>query len=409
MITKTFHIISHTLNYWFKGLLLTLLTAMPLGVVAAVGDTFISDGIIYEIVIVNSEVWVKGLEASYEKDILEIPDDVTNNGLTYKVTGLSTNCFKDKTISALSFENIGYYPFNIPASFSNCTIKYLDLTSSLLSFASTFTLSGCSIERLVISKNKYNIDVLNSATKITTLVCPDLDFVPTELTSVTTVIVPNAYASQSTDPIIKGFGDVSDKPVGTFFSFVAGENLLFEAGGDIEAYIPMESPWQGESFNLVHKNKTENFIATKGMALFLKIKDGSVNKKIPSAATSGSATSSLFGSISAAFKTKPESENVYYYSLKKGEEGLFQYKGTFIPPGVAVVESNQVPPSTQTSPSGASVRAIKMVVGEQATAIETLQEEKVENIETCYDLFGNPANNQSTEIRIINGKKVVRR
>lgn len=403
MITKTFHKISHTLSYWFKGLLLTLLTAMPLGVVA---EDF---KVLYEKVS-DSGVVVKSITGNVD-GILEIPDEVTFNSKTYTVTGLSTDCFEDKTIAALSFENIIYYPFNIPSSFSNCIIKYLDLTSNYLSFDSSvkqYIFKECTIGRLVISKRNFDVEVLNSAKEITTLVCPDITEVPTGLTKVSTIIVPNAIASQSTDPKIKGFGDVSDHQAGKFFSFVAGEDLLFVAGGNVEAYVPREeNPWEGDNFYLTHKNKTEDFVAAKGTALFLKIKDGSGDMIIPSVTGTGEPSFfSLIGSVTAARKTQ---SGKCYYALKKNEEGLFQYKGTFIPPGVAVVETDQNPPSTQTSPSGASVRAIKMVVGEQATAIETLQEEKVENIETCYDLFGNPSNSQSGEFRIINGKKVVRR
>lgn len=399
MITKDINIITHSLNFWLKGLLLTLLTAMPLGVVA---EEFVVNGIIYEKVS-ESQVQVKGLEASTYNGILEIPDEVTNNGMSYGVIGLLTGCFANKTISALSFENISYYPFSIPGSFSKCIIKYLDLTSSYLSFSSlskSIIFKDCTIERLVISARNYDVDVLNSAAAITTLVCPDLTTVPTGLTEVTTVLVPNAIANRSGVPsYIKGFGDVSGHQAGKFFSFVAGENLLFQGGGNIEAYVPRENPWNGGTFYLTHKNKTEDFVAAKGSALFLRIKDGSGNKFIPSAESAGSGvSSSLIGSVTAATKTQ---SGRYYYALKKREDGLFQYTGSFIPPGVAVVESDQEQPSSQ------AARAIRMVVEGEPSAIESLQEH--EAADACYDLFGNPVEAHTSGIRIINGKKVIRR
>lgn len=398
MITKNINIITHSLNFWLKGLLLTVLTAMPLGVVA---EDFVVNGIIYEKVPESeSQVQVKGLEASTYNGILEIPDEVTNNGMSYDVIGLLTNCFAGKTIYALSFKKTDYPDgYSLANAFSNCSIKYLDLTSNRLFFATKIALSNCTIERLVISAGNYDVDVLNSAKKITTLVCPDLTFVPTELTKVTTVIVPNAIASQTSDSKIKGFGDVSGHQAGKFFSFVAGENLLFQGGGNIEAYVPRESPWDGGTFYLTHKNKTEDFVAAKGTALFLKIKANSGNKIIiPSASSAGSGvSSSLIGSVTAATKT----QSGKYYALKKDADGLFPYTGSFIPPGVAVVKSDQEPPSSQ------AARAIRMVVEGEPSAIESLQEH--EATDTCYDLFGNPADAGQSGIRIINGKKVIRR
>lgn len=400
MITKKINIITHSLNFWLKGLLLTVLTAMPLGVVA---EDFVVNGIIYEKVPESkSQVQVKGLEASTYNGILEIPEEVTYNGMSYVVIGLLTDCFAGKTIYALSFENISYYPFNIPGSFSSCTIKYLDLTSSNLSFNSSsksIIFQDCKIERLVISARNYDVEVLNSAAAITTLVCPDITSVPIGLPKVSTVLVPNAIADQARDEKIKGFGDVSGHQAGKFFSFVAGEDLLFEGDGNIEAYVPRESPWDGGTFYLTHKNKTEDFVAAKGTALFLKIKANSGNKIIPSVSSAGSGvSSSLIGSVTAATKTQP---GKFYYALKKGEDGLFQYTGSFIPPGVAVVESDQEPPSSH------AARAIRMVVEGDPSAIESLQEH--EATDACYDLFGNPADAGQSGIRIINGKKVIRR
>ncbi|GEM_PF-4289468 len=397
---------------WLKVALLVMVAGVP---GKCLGDNNITVGdIIYEIQENNSEVWVSGINTIPASGWIVVPKKVNN----YNVTGLKGECFS--TTSTEDKEKIK--AISLPAEissigwkcFSGRTIKYLDLYCACQSPTEDW-LSGCTVtNRLTISPFLFNPTELNKATSINTLVCPDLtaeklNSGSTTINNVTTVILPNSLANAASSKFkaetsIKGFGDVSGHDAGKFFSFVAGEDLYFspDENSNIKAYIPKAEDYYDQSTGEFKLTRVSGK-ATKGTALFLRIKENASPTIIPSyTSQEGEAiTSSLKGNMTSAWKPATDMK---YYAIDKTDNYLKKYEGTIIPPGVAVIELSE---ALQAPSNSNPAKALQLVVEDEITAIESIQENAA--TDTCFDLYGNPTNTNTQGIQIINGKKVIRR
>lgn len=359
--------------YIYNVVLIVVLALLPLNVV---GQTYVThEGLRYKVVDDADRVYLTAPESGKYSGDIEIPFSFEGSDENYYYPiGIDQNCFKDCTLSSVTFpgNKSGFYLSSF--CFSQCRIADLDMGASS---NTTF---------------KYANDCFKDCTIIGNLIIGENSIDNTE----------RAIWKQLS--LATSIGTLTYKHTLGFFSFVTFKDFDFSTATNVEAYYATTASCDAlitGSTKLQLTKVTGKVPAGTPLFLYAASNQGCT---IPCCTTGATTLSDncLKGEIDQSY-TVTASDNIY--ALSKSDKMLHpvlpvQPETTIlILPGLAYLK---LPATSASSPT----RAIELSTDQDVTGIEEIELGEEPN-SIHYDLSGRQTDPLAKGLHIVNGKKIM--